>query len=296
MSCLSYSQVNFIAFNCFYKVTRAKSKSNRAISNKVEQKCCFIDLNLGLADLRINLSCFKYAGWKESVTVVKVQATFYIVKYTTVATFSFSTHVTLHVTCVFLLFLTNFVSLVTQEVKRLPAVQETWAFSSWLGKIPWRRKWHPTPVPLPGKSFRWRNLVGYSPWGHKVSDMTEHFIFFLGSYSCMKATNFHWRHTVHKISWSVLWCISHWDKLVINLRTWPLKNPSRFEWDWREKWKLHICESCIEGRNFNFVNYDFSCIVNVKYNLSFWLTFLYFWSREIRPQFSFYWALFKCSY
>ena len=213
MSCLSYSQINFIAFNCFYKVTRAKSN----IIYKVEQKCCFIDLNLGLADLRINLSCVKYAGWKESVTVVKVQATFYIVKYTTVAIFSLSTHVNVYVTCVFLLFLKNFVSVVTQTVKRLPAMQETWAFNSWLGKIPWRRKWPPTPVPLPGKSYGWRRLVGYSPWGRKGSDITEHFIFFLGSYSCMKATNFHWRPIVHKISCSVLWYISHWDKLVNKL-------------------------------------------------------------------------------
>ena len=42
-----------------------------------------------------------------------------------------------------------------------------------VGKIPWRRKWHPTPVLLPGKSHGWRSLVGYSPWGHKQSDMTE---------------------------------------------------------------------------------------------------------------------------
>ena len=35
------------------------------------------------------------------------------------------------------------------------------------GKIPWRRKWQPTPVFLPGKSNGQRNLMGYSPWGHK---------------------------------------------------------------------------------------------------------------------------------
>ena len=37
----------------------------------------------------------------------------------------------------------------------------------------WRRKWQPTPVFLPGKSHGRRNLVGYSPWGCKESDMTE---------------------------------------------------------------------------------------------------------------------------
>ena len=35
------------------------------------------------------------------------------------------------------------------------------------------RQWHPTPVLLPGKSHRWRSLVGFSPWGCKESDMTE---------------------------------------------------------------------------------------------------------------------------
>ena len=46
-------------------------------------------------------------------------------------------------------------------------------------KIPWRRKWQPTPELLPGKFHGWRSLVGYSPWSHKESDMTErlHFHF-----------------------------------------------------------------------------------------------------------------------
>ena len=44
-----------------------------------------------------------------------------------------------------------------------------------------RRKWQLTLVLLPGKSHGWRSLVGYSPWGHKESDMTErlHFHFLL---------------------------------------------------------------------------------------------------------------------
>ena len=62
--------------------------------------------------------------------------------------------------------------LVAQMVKSLPAMQETWVRS--LGRAdPWRRKWQPTPVLLPGKAHGWRSLVGYSPWGHKESDMTE---------------------------------------------------------------------------------------------------------------------------
>ena len=36
-----------------------------------------------------------------------------------------------------------------------------------------RRKWHPTPVSLPGKSHGQRSLVGCSPWGHKELGTTE---------------------------------------------------------------------------------------------------------------------------
>ena len=39
---------------------------------------------------------------------------------------------------------------------------------------PWRRKWQPAPVFLPGKFHGQRSLAGYSPWGRKESDMTEH--------------------------------------------------------------------------------------------------------------------------
>ena len=38
---------------------------------------------------------------------------------------------------------------------------------------PWRRKWQPTPVFLPGEFYGPRRLAGYSSWGHKESDMTE---------------------------------------------------------------------------------------------------------------------------
>ena len=40
-------------------------------------------------------------------------------------------------------------------------------FNPWVEKIPWRRKWQPTPVFLPGKSHGQRSLAGYSPWDHK---------------------------------------------------------------------------------------------------------------------------------
>ena len=39
--------------------------------------------------------------------------------------------------------------------------------------FPWKRKWQPTPVFLPGESHGRRNLVGYSSRGRKESDTTE---------------------------------------------------------------------------------------------------------------------------
>ena len=46
-------------------------------------------------------------------------------------------------------------------------------FNLWVRKIPWRRKWHPPPVFLPGKTHGQRSLVDYSPWGCKELDTTE---------------------------------------------------------------------------------------------------------------------------
>ena len=58
-------------------------------------------------------------------------------------------------------------------VKNPPALQEK-SFHLWVGKIPWRRKWQPTPASLPGKFHAQRSPAGYSPLGSKESDMTEH--------------------------------------------------------------------------------------------------------------------------
>ena len=44
-------------------------------------------------------------------------------------------------------------------------------FDPWVGKMPWRRKWQPTPFFLPGEP-PWTEEPGrlYSPWDHKESD------------------------------------------------------------------------------------------------------------------------------
>ena len=51
-----------------------------------------------------------------------------------------------------------------------------------------RRRWHPTPVLLPGKSHGRRSLVGCSPWGHEESDTTEWLPFHF-SLSCIGEGN-----------------------------------------------------------------------------------------------------------
>ena len=62
-----------------------------------------------------------------------------------------------------------------QRVKNPPAVQETQTprFDPWVGKVPWKREWQPTPVFLPGESHGQRSLADYRPWGDKESDTTE---------------------------------------------------------------------------------------------------------------------------
>ena len=63
-------------------------------------------------------------------------------------------------------------SLVAQTVKTMRT-----RFDPWVWKIPWRSKWLPTPVFLPGKSHAQMSLVGYSPGSCKELDMTFTFTF-----------------------------------------------------------------------------------------------------------------------
>ena len=87
-------------------------------------------------------------------------------------------------------------SLIAQLVKNLPAKKkkriclQCWRpeFNFWVGKIPWRRKWQPTPVLLPGEVHGQRSLVGYSPWGLMYWGMTEWlWELFVGTWKTVKA-------------------------------------------------------------------------------------------------------------
>ena len=47
-------------------------------------------------------------------------------------------------------------------------------FNFWVRKIPWRKEWLPNPIFLPGEFHGQSNLVSYSPWDTRVSDITVH--------------------------------------------------------------------------------------------------------------------------
>ena len=63
-------------------------------------------------------------------------------------------------------------SQVVLGVKNLPANAEM----RWVWNIPWRSKWQPTPVFLPGEFHGQKSMAGYSPQGHKELDTTKHIL------------------------------------------------------------------------------------------------------------------------
>ena len=77
-------------------------------------------------------------------------------------------------TCVFSIYLIRTLGFPVGARGKEPAQQcrrhKRHGFFPWAGKIPWRRKWQPTPVFLPGESHGQRRLAGYSPWGGKELD------------------------------------------------------------------------------------------------------------------------------
>ena len=76
-------------------------------------------------------------------------------------------------------------------------------FDPWVRKFPWKREWQPTPVFLPGEFQGQRSLEGYSPWGHKESDMTERLTLSL----FLK-----WR----AVLWD--WALNLWQLIIVSVR------------------------------------------------------------------------------
>ena len=73
-------------------------------------------------------------------------------------------------------------------VKKPPAnagdIWDVGGFDPWVRKIPWRRKWQPTPVFLPGESHGQRSLVGHSSWGPKRMTWLKHTHLILSTVLC----------------------------------------------------------------------------------------------------------------
>ena len=95
-------------------------------------------------------------------------------------------------------------------VKNPPAVQESrrCGFDPWVGKVPWRKAWQPTPVILRGEFHGQRILEGYSPWGHRswtflkqlstahvpihFSSLIPKMLMFILAISCLTVSNLPW--------------------------------------------------------------------------------------------------------
>ena len=83
-----------------------------------------------------------------------------------------------------------------------------WGFSLWVRKIPWRRKWQPTPVFWPGKFHGWRSLAGYSPWGHKEWASTQRPNSLQHAFSAQLCKG--WFHQISYLKYLVLDLCSEW--------------------------------------------------------------------------------------
>ena len=79
-------------------------------------------------------------------------------------------------------------------------------FDPWVGKIPWRRKWQPALVFLPGETHEQRSLVGYSPWGRKnQTQLSDH-------------THTHKLHMEHRRN--CLWILQPYLVMAFKCRCW----------------------------------------------------------------------------
>ena len=92
--------------------------------------------------------------WKTTISSLPKKICIYIIKSNHISWISFKKKKTYMYNWVWFL-------------KWLSSTESSYGFDPWVGKIPWRRKWQPTPVFLPGKSHGQRGLEGHSLQGLK---------------------------------------------------------------------------------------------------------------------------------
>ena len=96
---------------------------------------------------------------------------------------------------------------------------------TWVRKIPWWKAWQPIQVFLPGEFHGQSSLVGYSPWDHKESDMTE------------RLTSTHILYIKFTFEQHGLWVVgvgqgnphSIWWKINLKLYYWPSRSSTGAE-------------------------------------------------------------------
>ena len=131
----------------------------RSLANK----CGYISV------LSIWFHWFIGSSWSNAMLFLVTVALSKILKLGTKSFKLYSSFTKFYVLCLYNLDLVIFTwaSLVGGSVAKNLCQCSRRRFDLWAGKIPWRRKWQPTPIFLPEKSHRQRSLVCYSPWGHK---------------------------------------------------------------------------------------------------------------------------------
>ena len=88
----------------------------------------------------------------------------------------------------------------------------TRGFHFWVRKIPWRRGWLSTPVSLPGEAHGQRNLVSYSPWGHKESDTTQRLTLHKGPTTSWQ--DLHFQQGFSRLPMSFFECVNCYNKVA----------------------------------------------------------------------------------
>ena len=107
----------------------------------------------------------------------------------------------------------------------------TCSLDPWVGKIPWRRKWQPSLVFLPGESRGQGSLAGYSPWGRKGLDTTEwlsthawpQVLVGEGGHTSLHLDLLHLSFFLHPPCWAQSWEVNRWAVSLLSRKSFSLK-------------------------------------------------------------------------